>query len=677
VPLHTIYAWDDIDTPEEQRPEVFVSLVKAVKQHYKLSELELIDEVRGDVGLVKWPQMEQYRNIVSLFVDEMPTFGMFRHLQPEQNSTSWGAREARSVQWGDEKNLHDVEVAGHKDYTPYQTDIEFYGIPNYAGMCGTPYIHEATGKVVAIHMAGKPSTQVAYGVMFTKSDLLKYKDGPDVICPPQLETTGDGGNSQAGIRVLGLVEPAKGSYVPQETSLKRSLFDVSKFPFPETEDGPAHLKPEGGKSPLRIAIGQFALQERVPPPPPLEVVVDFLPSTFDRSKIRVVSIEEAVFGIEGYMKSLDMSKSAGYYWKKLKLTRKALCYDEEGKQCIHALLRADIEKKLAIFRAGNISPVVYEETLKDEIRSKEKNDAFKTRLFASGDFTSLIIQRMYLGTFFVEATKDPVGSAIGLTINPHSREWGDLYRRLRPVDEERDVSAGDFGFYDISLKNDLMEEFKRCVTSVHPEPVMVVLIIQANFEGYHVCGMLVFLRPWGTCSGTFITAIYNSFCNWALHKKAFIAIYGPEEWRTVQLTFTGDDSLFTALKKHNKFNMQYLQDWLWRNYRMTYTSPTKTSVMTMAWTDVTYLKRKFVRGDPGVMAPLAARSMANMVKWTEDQTNEVMESVCQSVLLEAWHYGPTVYRDCYEWVKSESARLRLNPQVMDWQGMYTARLNDY
>ena len=172
--------------------------------------------------------------------------------------------------------------------------------------------------------------------------------------------------------------------------------------------------------------------------------------------------------------------------------------------------------------------------------------------------------------------------------------------------------------------------------------------------------------------------MFNSFANWVLHKIAFIAVYPEEEWSVVETTFTGDDYAFSVPSSYGKYNMAHLASFLKENYAMTYTSPTKTSVMTVEWEDLQYLKRTFVEGHMGIMAPLAKRSIANMLKWTDtDQDQEVCNSVIGSMLLEAWHYGEEEFNLCREWARSESARLGMLLSIPSWDALNVLRATDY
>lgn len=653
-------------------------LTFARNQNYTVleSELTFVKELRGDLYLIRIPDMAPKRNILSHFADDVADFGKFAHVVPHLNDTGYDVYTA----YGWDNTLTEVPV--NSEYGTFETDLRFFGIPNEKGMCGTPYIHTSTGRVVALHMGGNPGQEIALGVSLLKEDLKEYDPRVDVVDP--ISHSLYEAHGMPGVQVLGALPRTAGSFTATKSKLRESKFDYKSAPVPPNKDGPAHLVPveiDGVRvSPLHEALAKFANHERVPPPKRLKRVDDFLPKSFNPKNIRVLSIEEAIYGIPGVLKSIDFSTSAGYFFKRMGLSRRDLCYDGEVPR-IHPLLRRAVEQRIEKAKEGIIYPVVFEEQLKDEVRSEEKNKYAKTRLFDSGDFASFVVQRMYLGMFFVEMTKDPVGSPTGLCINPHSREWGLLWSRLRGRLEERRVpGAGDFSEYDISLQNYCKAEFKRLLEPYYSafDYVVVVLLLEANFAGWHIVGIIVFLRPWGTSSGSFITSMFNTFSNWLLHKVAFSYCYSEEEWDVVETSFTGDDSLFTVPEIYSKFNMEYLKGFLKRYFDMEYTSPSKTSKMTMDWTEVTYLKRSFVLGHFGIMAPLAERSLANMIRWTDvDQNFEVLNSVGQSVLMEAWHYGASYYEKWRSWLQAEAKRLEMNFQVPSFDDMSRMREDDY
>jgi len=153
--------------------------------------------------------------------------------------------------------------------------------------------------------------------------------------------------------------------------------------------------------------------------------------------------------------------------------------------------------------------------------------------------------------------------------------------------------------------------------------------------------------------------------------------FTPRKWKEVDSTFTGDDSALGVPFKFTLYDMTYLRSFFLRVYGMTYTSPTKSADMFVEWDDLQYLKRKFVVGHFGVMAPLNSDSLVNMVSWTEDDTRQVRESVVNSLLLEAFHYSADMYSKCYAWVGLQSQILGENWTYPSFEGICRMRAADY
>jgi len=675
VPLHTIFAPGE-DDPTQER---YVSLAKHMDYVVPVSSLRLLREIRGDVGIMEFPGLPEKKSILNLFAPDLPDFGRFERLEPNALTSNLISVTALSM----ENRPHLIPMgSGYEDFS---TDMQFHGIANKQGDCGMVYVHSSTGRIVAMHLAGSRESQIGYGVTVFKSDLEKYKPSdPELVDP--LTVTLTEAEVVPGVQTLGRVTAQMATWSPKETSYGLSPFDYKSFPISETDDGPAHLKSftlkteEGDVyiSPLNIAVKAYSTQKiSGPDPPPLATLVDFLPKSFDPSQIRLLSLEEAIYGIPGYIKSIDMNTSSGYFYKRRGLTRKDLCF-KDGEPSVHPLLRADIEWHFKKMTEGILIPGVFEETLKDEIRAAEKNRAYKTRLFSAGDFTTFLIQRMVFGTFVAEACKDPSGSPCALELNVHSRQWGQLYARLRGQEFNRLVGAGDFEKFDIGLKNVLGFYFVTLVQTYHPYPGLVRIAFDKMKHAWHVLGTLVFLRFFGTSSGAYITGFFNSFSNWCVHKQAFLALYPEEDWKFVELTFTGDDSVFTVPPRLSKYNMEYLQKYFKDTFDMVYTSPFKDGTMSITWENCTYLKRTFKMGKIGVLAPLAERSIANMAKWSHK--NALMEhhfSTCDSILLEAWHHGEPFFRKCYAWCIAQSKRLGHVHPFATWETVCAMRKPDY
>jgi len=667
VPMHTMLSRGDEDASYER----WISLVRHAKPfQIRFSDIPMVKEIRGDVAVVRFPGYMKVRNILGHFADNFPSYGKVEMLRPEVNSTMVYVEPALTC----ENNIREIIV--NSEYEPYETDLEMIGIHSFPGLCGVVYTHRNTGKIVAVHMAGHRDQDIGYGVTMFKSDLEDYVNMPESVDPLPVELTV--AHCKPGLVVLGNVPNKLGGYISKVSQLRHSLLDFQTFPVCESTDEPAHLTWFNGVSPLEVALTSMGKQYS-PGRYVAKVknLTDILPKTFNPENIRILSLDEAVYGIDGYISSIDMTSSSGYFWKRLGFTRRQLCYDKEGNRSIHPLLRRDVERKIDLFKSGKVVPVMFEENLKDEIRSKEKNDLCKTRLFSSGDFSSLIIQKMYLGTFMEEAMKDPSGCPIALSINPHSKEWGYLMARLKGR-EPRYLGAGDFQYYDLGLKNYFLGRFIEWISSFHPDPDLVERVIMGNAMGWHILFVLVFLRLWGTSSGSFITSLFNTFCNWLAHKEAFVSLYAEDDWHVVETAFVGDDSLFSVPTEYDGYNMLYLQKFFLESFGMVYTSPFKTGEMHVTWENVTFLKRTFSLTPQGLMAPLALKSLANMVKWCDKEcTSEQMYSVCQSVLLEAFHYGVEFYDICLKWCVKQALRLSEVWFFHSFESMERLRAPDY
>jgi hypothetical protein len=374
---------------------------------------------------------------------------------------------------------------------------------------------------------------------------------------------------------------------------------------------------------------------------------------------------------------MDRGATSGHFYKKLGLDREKLFGDPE-RRMLHPLLARDVEQKFASFSKGSIVPVVFEALLKDEIRPLKKVLSGSTRMVDPMDLSSLIVQRMVLGTFIEECMKDPVNSPVALAINPHSSQWGALYERHRG-DLERLVAAGDFVTFDYTVKNEIKDDFIRLVRANHPFPDLAERIIEANFLGWHLCGSLLFFRAWGTCSGSLITSLFNCFANWWVHKSAFLTVYSEEDWLSVFTSFVGDDSIFSNPPTLDRYNMQLVHSYCRDVLSMTYTSPAKDDSLFVSWDSLQFLKRTFVQSSFGCLAPLAASSMSNMVKWCEcdPKDQQVMKSTMESLLLECWHYGREIYDSTYSWCNAQKRLCNFSYQLPDWQSMVSLRKGSY
>jgi len=673
-PRHTVFGYIDAE-----KYDIWMEL-PFVKHAFCVSKSPYIKHLTGDLMVIEVPGISERRNIIGHFADSLPGYGTIWRVEPKMNHT--GSNAIQGLGWENAKRHFDVNSA----YGQVETDLLIHKMPNQAGDCGQVYVHLPSGKIVAVHQAGSTSSDTSFAVLVTR-EMLEPCLADVQCCWKDIDVRTDFELEEAprlaGVKVLGYVKSKFGTFMPGDTKLRRTPFDMSTFPLGDTEDVPRMLKPTKVQGELVSPIGnlfrnKIAKLERTYDVEPLACLDGFLPKSFNRRNVFVCTIEQAIFGIPGVLKPMDRHTSVGYYYKKLGLTREDLFgpVPEDGVYKIHKVLRADVERIVARLEQGILVPAVFELFLKDELGTVEKYETGNTRPVDPCDLAMLIVQRMYLGTFIEEAMKDPVYSPVALGINPHSGQWGALWAR-HFGDGTRAVGAGDFKMFDMTINNVIRDDFIRMLMMNHPVPLMAGRVTMCNFVGLHILFTLLFLRLWGTCSGSLITALFNCFANWWIHKKAFLSVYDEEEFARVFLTFVGDDSIFSVDSGLPLYTMELISVYC-RNINMEYTSPWKDQTLFVGWDNLIFLKRRFVPTERGVMAPLAAPSLTNMVKWSEAPSDdEVTQSTMQSLLLEMWHYGEDKYREVEKWCRTEIAKHGMRVYLPDWKEMEFTRRGDY
>lgn len=706
---HTLFGWVDLPTEE-----VYVTITeKGITHTFNMTDLRSktggpphVYRIRGDIVVIQVPKIAPHRDITGHFADALPGYGDVQQIMASFNHTGTDTKLTRKWQ----PFVRSFPI--NDEYGEIGSDLDFYNLPNKGGDCGSVYAHIPTAKIFAVHVGGDPWNLLAHGVQIFKQDFDLLPSVPQIEDPlsyvltepiPSPEPAPPGSKGQAGgsgplkvtptgyypgIAPIGLVPKEAATWSPSHSRIVRSNhdYDPRSFPFMESDRMPAMLRPtmvDGVLvNPLQnVFKNKLGTIHRLPGPGNLHDLSGFLPPTFNSANVKVIGLGNALFGIPHFLAPMDRHASIGYILKRMGFTNRSQLFgpppdDPTDISGVHPLLVRLVEQKMAVFKDGRVSPAVFEGFLKDELRPADKASSGSTRLIDPMDLVSLIVQRMVLGTFIEECMKDPVNCPVTLAINVHSTQWGKLYARHCGPDHTRIPIAGDFIVFDYHGINEQQEDFIRLVSMVHPEPLLAKLVILANFVAWHIIGRLLFLRPAGTCSGSLITALYNCFVNFWIHKMAFLAIYSIEDFNQLYMNFVGDDSLCSVPPQLSKFTMQHIAAWCKKWIGITYTAPDKSSDLFVTWETLTFLKRTFVNSPFGYLAPLAESSITDMIKWTESPGDEtIMASTMQSFLLESWHYGEEKYRAAEQWARK--AMEGIPCYLPDWHHMVSQRKPDY
>jgi len=206
------------------------------------------------------------------------------------------------------------------------------------------------------------------------------------------------------------------------------------------------------KSPERNALNDLARQVTGINSVHLDAAVDDLVAKFvnipDFKLDRVWNLETCINGQPGTeAKAMPKKTSAGFGEPGKKLHHIEPANHEEHPHFMQlneeALERFNTIDSLA--RAGKRSGVIYKTCPKDEPRAAEKVAERKIRIFTLGPMSFYLLCKKYFGGFMSIYTKNFLDTETVGGVNPFSKDWGRIYKRLSKFDN---VVNGDFSKFD-------------------------------------------------------------------------------------------------------------------------------------------------------------------------------------------------------------------------------------
>jgi hypothetical protein len=295
---------------------------------------------------------------------------------------------------------------------------------------------------------------------------------------------------------------------------------------------------------------------------------------------------------------------------------------------------------------------------KDEIRSLEKLEVFKIRIFYTVDLYTNQLSRMYLQPLVQLLLRFPYWSKCFGKLNSGSKEWDDLYRYLKQGSKLLDL---DFATFDVS-------HFNRVIRAVAQFFYLMAMKYYDHEESARVCYVLVYslccqlfehksdfaLKYKGMPSGHIITLIMNSIINIILMMVAFEELCpGEDFFENVFPATVGDDNASgLSSKVCDKFNLVTLQP-IYAKFGYTVTDARKSGKISpfVSPEDLQFVKRKFLYNEDVKMyvAPLEKDSIYKMLAFWCKKSIEICSYVdrmsqCLDVALrEMFLHGRTEY----------------------------------
>jgi hypothetical protein len=568
------------------------------------------------------------------------------------------------------------------------------------------------GKFIAIHVAGN-SQGAGVGAIVTREALMAISELFPQQYPPPAQVV--------ELEPQCMALPFKGNFVPYydlpkevsqpvDTKIRRSeLYNL----WVPTEKAPARLSRkilEDGTvlDPKHIAIEKYGGPTPVPDFELIQVASDFIFSEWLRfmspnRQSKIYSFEEACEGIEGvdFCNAIPRGTSAGFpyvcnpkqgFRGKEWFFGKGERYDFSSPQTI--ALKEEVLECITKAKRGERSLHVYVDTLKDELRKKDRVRDCKTRLVSAAPLTYTILCRMFFLDFTIWLMKNNVNVGCGVGINPYSEDWDYLAKKMRS--KGKHGLAGDFHGFDTSEYAALFEAICELINRWYDdgeENAQIRRVLFADLvNSIHLCGKTLYQWLKSLPSGHFLTAIINSILNKQLHTMCWIKLH-PEGVKAlsqfpekVYFIGYGDDSMCNVADDClGFFNYETLGKAM-ADLGFDYTDELKTeaTVLYRHVDELSFLKRGF-RFEPILgryVAPLSMTSILDMLYFTKKgaDSQEITKTNVNNAFMELCMHSPEDFQ-CWapRWLAGAREKLKYQPPVVNRVSLLrmVAQLDNY
>lgn len=378
------------------------------------------------------------------------------------------------------------------------------------------------------------------------------------------------------------------------------------------------------------------------------------PSMWNKANARLLTWEEC---INGYMnlKGLDLSTSSGFPYTLESSSKGKWFYKQDEKYIMNDVLLGHVSKMEQMLSNGQIPPVYFVDTLKDETRPKEKVAQFKTRLFQVGSMAWTILFRRYFGWFIGHCQSSYEFGEMMSGINANGYDWDLIARKMTA--KGKDHANGDFETYDSTLSHQGSEGCADCANIFYAQgkdSKMAISnkirkgLILGSINTFHIVEDFVIFRRQGNPSGFLLTTVINNFCNMYYHRYAFVKLTQlslADFKKYVYCIFFGDDCDATISEEIvEKYNMQTISI-VFKELGLKYTSADKKAIETGTRTieEITFLKRSFFFDEKMRIwrSKLDHDVIMEIARWSESDPNNVADQMNRfnSSLMEIANYG--------------------------------------
>lgn len=485
-------------------------------------------------------------------------------------------------------------------------------------------------------------------------------------------------NNHPGFAVL----DSNPKYIPTAPTCTKIIPSPLYEKWGPSKKAPAKLRPfrtpDGIIDPGRKALDGFCRNTKVPNQIKLrQCVSEYFDFVYANSNIdvqrRVLSFEEAAAGLEfdPDFCCIDRSTSPGYPWNCIihPLKGKKRFFGSEGpfdfssKECQE--LRKQCLDMIDCLQDGIRVPQVFTDSLKDELRPREKVRTGNTRLFSAGNVALLIVSRMLFGSFQLFYVKNKIHNGGTLGMNPYSDDWHYLASQLLSMPDSNGVNyigAGDYSGYDKSEVPLPHEYIVDEINKFYDDEFILArtTLIKELTHSRHIFRGVIYQWHGGMPSGHPLTSLMNCIYNHVSFRMCWKSMLRDCEDmidlgdcafdKHVKLYVHGDDNVFAVSPKYAElFNPEFISEAMFDTMGLVYTSETKSqsAVDWRSLSQVEFLKRSF-RYDSEIrmfVAPWRLSELLECLYWTKDNSQriQIVHDKMELVLRELSLHGREVF----------------------------------
>lgn len=500
----------------------------------------------------------------------------------------------------------------------------------------------------------------------------------DIDSDPPMMSTVAMLHNHPGFHVL----DANPKYVPTAPTCTKIIPSPLYEKWGPSKKAPARLRPfrtpDGVIDPGRKALDGFCRNTKVPNQIRLrQSVSEYFDFVYANSNVdvqrRVLSFEEAAAGLEfdPDFCCIDRSTSPGYPWNCIihPLRGKKRFFGTDGpfdftsKECRE--LRQQCLDLIESLQDGVRVPQIFTDSLKDELRPRDKVRSGNTRLFSAGNVVLLIVSRMLFGSFQLFYVKNKIHNGGTLGMNPYSDDWHYLASQLLSMPDKDGVSyigAGDYSGYDKSEVPLPHEYIVDEINKFYDDEYVLArtTLIKELTHSRHIFRGVIYQWCGGMPSGHPLTSLMNCIYNHVSFRMCWKKMLREYEDlidlgdcafdNHIKLYVHGDDNVFAVSPKYaDLFNPEFISEAMFDTMGLVYTSETKSQSLA-EWRSigqVEFLKRSF-RYDSEIrmfVAPWRLSELLECLYWTKDNSQrvQIVHDKMELVLRELSLHGREIF----------------------------------